>query len=205
MKPAGDLFLALFLCVLSLHLGQVTEFGVVVWIGCGLSILALLQLVSVERPTFGLLFVLLATGALGGSQILEDWALADSWTEGNGFGAGLVLSMLLYLIWVFAARGDSRQDQSLDRDAQTALVWGLVMLLLIAPPDGTQILVAGVRVAPLTLLGPLLAALSLMASRCGGQLVSRMALLLAPLLLLIPLTFVGLQSSQGPLLGGLAR
>ena len=205
MKSASDLFLTLFLCLLSLHLGHTTEFAVVIWLGCALSVLAFFRWVTVEPPTWGLTFVLLATGALGGSQILEDWALEGSWAEGNGFGAGLVLSLLLYLIWVFAARSTSRNDRVLDRETQTVLVLGLLLLLLIAPPDHSLMSLFGVRVAPFTVLGPLLATLALMANRCSGVLSSRVLLMLVPLLLMVPLTFAGLRLSQGPVLGGLAN
>jgi len=204
MNSLSELFVALFLCLLSVHLGLSTEFPVVTWLGCGLAILGYFNLVTVERPTWGLLFVLLATGALGGNQLLEDWALEGSWPQNNGLGAGLAISFLLYLTWVFAARTESRIEQVLDRDTQTILVFGLLMLLLIAPPENSVAIMFDQPVALLTVAGLLLACLSLFAGRCSGVLLSRLLLLL-PLLLLTPLMVVILQLGQGPVIAGIAN
>ena len=103
----SNLFLALFLALLSLQLGLSMELPQVAWVGGGLSLLASLRIISLERPTWGLVFVLLATGGLVGSQVLEDWAVEGSWAQTNGLGAGIVLTILIYLLWLFAARDKS--------------------------------------------------------------------------------------------------
>lgn len=79
MRRGADAWLAAFLGVLSLHLGQSTGFDAVTWLGGLATALAWTRWVPVERPTWGLVFVLLATGALAGNQILEDWALEGTW------------------------------------------------------------------------------------------------------------------------------
>jgi len=79
--PLGQIFLAIFLALESLHLGLSMELTIVIWLGAGLSALGALKLVQIERPTWGLSFVLLALGGFLGSQVLEDWALENSWAR----------------------------------------------------------------------------------------------------------------------------
>jgi hypothetical protein len=74
------------------------ELPIGAWTGGSLSLLGGFQFMKVERPTWGLVFVLLAAGGLLGSQVLEDWAVKGSLAQTNGFGAGLVLSLLVYLL-----------------------------------------------------------------------------------------------------------
>ena len=58
--PLGQIFLSLFLALQSLHLGLSMELTIVIWAGIGLSVLGSLRLVQVERPTWGLSFVLVS-------------------------------------------------------------------------------------------------------------------------------------------------
>ncbi|MEQ8952651.1 MAG: hypothetical protein RL120_00860, partial [Gammaproteobacteria bacterium] len=102
--------LGLVLYLFALQLGLSMELPFVAWIGAGLILVAGLQLVTVERPTWGLLFVLFGTGGLAGNQILEDWAVEGSWPQENGLGAGILLSLLLHLVWLYAAGNRSGQD-----------------------------------------------------------------------------------------------
>ena len=146
-----------FLALLSWQLGLSMELGLVTLLGVGFSILAGMKLVTVERPTWGLLFVLLATGGFVGSQVLEDWALEGSWPQENGLGAGLVLSMLLYMVWVFASRDEPKSELALERASQTVLVLGLLMLLLIPPPESTIVTVFNMGVPLFTVAGILIA------------------------------------------------
>ena len=95
----GNMFLALFLALLSLQLGLSMELPIVAFIGGGLSLFGGFRIVAVERPTWGLLFVLFATGGFVGNQVLEEWAVEGSWAQSNGLGAGIVLSFLVYLLW----------------------------------------------------------------------------------------------------------
>ena len=198
MSPA-HVSLTLFLISLSWHLGLSMELPVVAWLGSGLALFGAGRLVTVERPTWGLTFVLLATGALTGNQILEDWAVQDSWPQDNGFGAGILLSLLLYLLWLFAARPETDGDRPIGRDSQSIVVWALLCLLLIRPADSVVVTLFGESAPVLALAGMLLAGFSLFAERCGRLLASRLALLL-PLLLLVPLTTVGLRLGQGPVI-----
>ena len=108
--PLGQIFLTLFLALQSLHLGLSMELTIIIWAGIGLSVLGSLRLVQVERPTWGLSFVLLATGGFLGSQVLEDWAIEGSWAQTNGLGAGLVLSLLTYQLWLFAS-GELKEEE----------------------------------------------------------------------------------------------
>ena len=174
----GNLFLTLFLSLLSLQLGLSMELSMVAWVGAGLSVLAGLRIISLERPTWGLMFVLIATGGFMGSQVLEDWALEGSWPQTNGLGAGIILTILVYLLWLFAAREKSSFQNPLDRDTQTILVFGLLILLLNSPPDIMVVMLFGVPVALNTVAGILLASLVLMSDRCEGMLRSRLLLLL---------------------------
>ncbi len=193
----GTLCLTAFLVLLSWHLGLSMELPLVSYLGSLFSVIAALKLGKVERPTAGLVFVLLATGAFVGNQILEDWAIEGSWPQDNGLGAGLIIGMLIYLLWVFAARESERIELALDRDTQTVLVAGLLLLLLMAPPESTIVFLLDERLGLLTLGGLLLASLSLLADRCGAQLRSRLLLLL-PVVLTIPLFNGFLEISQRP-------
>ncbi len=65
---ASNLFLGLFLALLSLQLGMSMELPQVILIGGVLCLLGGLRLVPVERPTWGLLFVLFASGGFIGSH-----------------------------------------------------------------------------------------------------------------------------------------
>lgn len=192
-------FLTSFLVLLSWHLGLSMELVVVSYLGTTLSVLAGLKLLTVERPTWGLVFVLLATGAFIGNQILEDWALEGSWPQDNGLGAGLVIGILIYMVWVFAARASERTELAMDRDTQTVLVAGLLLLLLMAPPESTVVFLFDERLGILTLLGIVLACLTLLADRCGAQLRSRL-LLLVPVLITIPLFNEALEMGQRPVI-----
>jgi len=200
--PLGQIFLAIFLALESLHLGLSMELTIVIWIGAGLSVLGALKLVQVERPTWGLSFVLLATGGFLGSQILEDWAIEGSWAQSNGLGAGIVLSLLTYQLWLFASGEKSNTHLALNRNSQTILVLGLLLILLISPPEQTIWPVMGVSVAPLTLIAILLASFVLMADRCADYLFSRLLLLL-PLFLVVPLLGLLLGIGQGPVIAAL--
>lgn len=198
----GRILLAIFLALESLHLGLSMELTVVIWLGIGLAILGALQLVQVERPTWGLSFVLVATGGFLGSQVLEDWATEGSWAQTNGMGAGLVLSLLTYQLWLFASPEKSSVHLALNRNTQTILVLGLLLILLIAPPEQTIVDLFGVPVALLTVIAILLASIALMADRCPDYLLSRLSLLL-PLFLVVPLLGFLLNIGQGPVIAAL--
>lgn len=200
--PRGRFLMAAFLMLQSLHLGLSMELTIVIWLGAAIAVLASLNLVQVERPTWGLSFVLLAAGGFLGSQVLEDWALEGSWAQTNGMGAGLVLSLLSYQLWLFASgeRGDTHLV--LNRDTQTTLVLGLLLMLLISPSEQTVVQLFGVPVAVVSVAAILLAALALIADRCGDRLFSRVLLLL-PLLLLAPLLGLLLGVGQGPVIAAL--
>lgn len=200
--PLGKIFLAIFLALESLHLGLSMELTVVIWLGAGLSILGSFNLARIERPTWGLSFVLLATGGFLGSQVLEDWALEGSWAQTNGLGAGLVLSLLIYQLWLFASGEKSNAQFALNRNSQTILVLGLLLMLLIAPPEQTIVEILGVPVALLTIAAILLAGITLMVDRCSKQLASRLLLLL-PLFLLAPVLGLILSVGQGPVIAAL--
>jgi hypothetical protein len=200
--PLGQIFLAIFLALESLHLGLSMELTIVVWLGAGLSVLSALKLVQVERPTWGLTFVLLATGGFLGNQVLEDWALEGSWAQTNGLGAGLVLSLLTYQLWLFASGEKTSTHLALNRNAQAILVLGLLLILLIAPPEQVIVQMFGAPVALLTLAAILLASLTLMADRCADYLFSRLLLLL-PLFLVVPLLGLLLSIGQGPVIAAL--
>lgn len=204
MKSISHNLLALFLALLALHLGLSMELPVIAWLGGGLSLFAALQIVRLEHPTWGLTFVLLAAGGFIGSQILEDWALEGSWAQENGLVAGLVLSLFVYLLWVFAARAKSDPQLVLDRATQTILVLGLIMMILISPPPAAVVVGWGVQVPVITTIAMLLAGLVLLADRCAGFLPSRLLLLL-PLLLLIPLMMMVLSAGQRPIIAALGN
>ena len=200
--PLGQVFLAIFLALESLHLGLSMELTVVIWLGVGLSVLGALKLVQVERPTWGLSFVLLAAGGFLGSQVLEDWALEGSWAQTNGLGAGLALSLLTYQLWLFASGEKTVTQLALNRNSQTILVLGLLLVLLISPPEQTIVQMFGVPVALLSIAAILIASLTLMADRCADYLFSRLLLLL-PLLLVVPLLGLLLGLGQGPVIAAL--
>ena len=200
--PLGQIFLALFLALESLHLGLSMELTIVIWLGAVISALGALKLVQVERPTWGLTFVLIATGGFLGSQVLEDWALEGSWAQTNGLGAGLVLSLLIYQLWLFASDEKSDAHSALSRNSQTIVVLGLLLILLIAPQEQTVVQMLGAPVALLTIVAILLASLTLMADRCVGYLFSRLLLLL-PLLLIVPILGLLLGIGQGPVIAAL--
>ncbi|MCG8415177.1 MAG: transglutaminase domain-containing protein [Pseudomonadales bacterium] len=202
MMSLGTMCLTLFISVLSWHLSTSMELPIVAYAGTALSLLAGLKLVTVERPTWGLVFVLLATGAFMGNQILEDWAIEGSWPQDNGLGAGLVIGLLIYLLWVFAARQSEKIELALDRDTQTILVIGLLLLLLMAPAEQTIIFILDERIGLLTLLGILLASLSLLADRVGTQLVPRL-LLFVPILLTVPVFNSLLEIGQRPVIAAI--
>lgn len=206
MSSPSNWFLALFLALVSLHLGLSMELPLVTWLGVGVSVLGLFRFVQVERPTWGLLFVLFAAGIFIGNQVLEDWAVEGSWPQDNGLGAGFLLSLLTYLAWLHVARPEHTTGPAtapLDRDSQSILVWGLLILLLMSPPDAAVINVFGVPIAIFTLCALLLACLVLIADRCAGRVLTRAALLL-PLFIVIPLMQIALQAGQGPILGALS-
>lgn len=200
--PLGQIFLAIFLALESLHLGLSMELTIVIWLGAGLSVLGALKLVQVERPTWGLSFVLLATGGFLGNQVLEDWAIEGSWAQTNGLGAGLVLSLLTYQLWLFASGEKNRTYLALNRNSQTILVLGLLLVLLISPPQQTIVQLFGVPLALLSIAAILLAMLTLMADRCADYLFSRLLLLL-PLFLVVPLLGLLLGFGQGPVVAAL--
>lgn len=204
MISAGKSFLTLFLCLFSLHLGLSMELPAVTWVGVGCSLLGLSKLVQVERPTWGLLFVLFVSGIFVGNQVLEDWAVEGSWPQDNGLGAGFLLSMLVYLLWLHLAkpvRNSSAAQAPLDRDSQSILVWGVLVMLLMSPPDATVFTVFGVPLPLVAIAGMLLASLALFAERCANLLTR--AALLAPLLIIVPLLHISLAAGQGPIIGAL--
>jgi hypothetical protein len=200
--PLGQIFLTAFLALESLHLGLSMELTIVFWLGAGLSVLSALKLVQIERPTWGLTFVLLAAGGFLGSQVLEDWALEGSWAQTNGLGAGLVLSLLTYQVWLFASGEKNSTHLALNRNSQTVLVLGLLLILLIAPAEQAIVQIFGVPVALLTIAAILLASLTLMADRCADYLFSRLLLML-PLFLIVPLLAFLLSIGQGPVIAAL--
>jgi hypothetical protein len=76
VNSISTLCVTAFLVLLCWHIGLGMELAAVTFIGVALSVLASLKLVTVERPTWGLLFVLAATGGFVGNQVLEDWVRA---------------------------------------------------------------------------------------------------------------------------------
>ena len=200
----SNIFLALFLSLLSLQLGLSMELTFVTLVGSALSVLAGFKVFPVERPTWGLVLVLFATGALVGSQLLEEIAREGSWIESSSLFAGLLLSMLIYLIWRFAARVTPAAQSPLDRDAQYILTMGLLLLLLMSPPPETIVILFSTPVALIAISGILLTCLVLIADHCRGFLVSRL-LLLAPVVLLVPAMLFLLENAQGPVVAAMGN
>lgn len=196
--------LTAFLAVLSWHLSLSMELPIVAWAGIGFSIISGLKLVKVEKPTWGLVFVLLSTGAFMGNQILEDWAVEGSWPQDNGLGAGLILGLLVYLIWVFASRASERLELAQDRETQSILVLGLLLLMLMAPPEDTIIFITDERIGYLSLVGILLACLALFADRVGEQLSMRL-LLFVPILISVPVFNSLLEIGQRPVIAAIGN
>ena len=202
MITLSNLFLALFLALISLQLGLYVEFPIVTLMGCGLSVLGGLRLFTIERPTWGLLFVMVASVGFVGSELLEDWAVEGSWVQSSSLYAAFLLSILVYLLWLFAARGSASAQAPLERDTQTILVMGLILLLLIPPPQAAVVSLFGIPIAMLTVAGMLLASIVLIADRCAGVLLSRLLLML-PLFLIVPVMLVLLGTAQGPIVAAL--
>ena len=202
MITLSNLFLALFLALLSLQLGLYVEMTVVTLIGCGLSVPGGLKLFAVERPTWGLVFVMVASVGFVGSELLEDWAVEGSWVETSSLYAAFLLSIQVYLLWLFAASRSSNAQAPLERDTQIILVMGLVLLLLIPPPQATVVSLLGIPIATLSIAGILLASIVLLADRCAGVLLSRLLLML-PLFLIVPVMLVLLGTAQGPIVAAL--
>ena len=202
MITLSNLFLALFLALLSLQLGLYVEMTVLTLIGCGLSVPGGLKLFAVERPTWGLVFVMVASVGFVGSELLEDWAVEGSWVETSSLYAAFLLSIQVYLLWLFAASRRSNAQAPLERDTQIILVMGLVLLLLIPPPQATVVSLLGIPIATLSIAGILLASIVLLADRCAGVLLSRLLLML-PLFLIVPVMLVLLGTAQGPIVAAL--
>ena len=202
MITLSNLFLALFLALLSLQLGLYVEMTVLTLIGCGLSVPGGLKLFAVERPTWGLVFVMVASVGFVGSELLEDWAVEGSWVETSSLYAAFLLSIQVYLLWLFAASRSSNAQAPLERDTQIILVMGLVLLLLIPPPQATVVSLLGIPIATLSIAGILLASIVLLADRCAGVLLSRLLLML-PLFLIVPVMLVLLGTAQGPIVAAL--
>ena len=202
MITLSNLFLALFLALLSLQLGLYVEMTVLTLIGCGLSVPGGLKLFAVERPTWGLVFVMVASVVFVGSELLEDWAVEGSWVETSSLYAAFLLSIQVYLLWLFAASRSSNAQAPLERDTQIILVMGLVLLLLIPPPQATVVSLLGIPIATLSIAGILLASIVLLADRCAGVLLSRLLLML-PLFLIVPVMLVLLGTAQGPIVAAL--
>lgn len=206
MSPSA-LCLTLFLSVLSWHLGLSMEIPAVTFAGIGLSFLAGMRVLKVERPTWGLVFVLLTSGAFMGNQVLEDWALEGSWPQENGLGAGLILSLLLYLVWIFAARNNAESDAgetAIDRDAQSILVTGLLLLVMMEAPEPSIVQILGERLGLFIVAGILLACATLVADRSRGFLLQRV-LLLAPLALTVPVMNEALELGQRPVIAAIGN
>lgn len=202
MITLSNLFLALFLALLSLQLGLYVEMTVLTLIGCGLSVPGGLKLFAVERPTWGLVFVMVASVGFVGNELLEDWAVEGSWVETSSLYAAFLLSIQVYLLWLFAASRSSNAQAPLERDTQIILVIGLVLLLLIPPPQATVVSLLGIPIATLSIAGILLASIVLLADRCAGVLLSRLLLML-PLFLIVPVMLVLLGTAQGPIVAAL--
>ena len=202
MITLSNLFLALFLALLSLQLGLYVEMTVLTLIGCGLSVPGGLKLYAVERPTWGLVFVMVASVVFVGSELLEDWAVEGSWVETSSLYAAFLLSIQVYLLWLFAASRSSNAQAPLERDTQIILVMGLVLLLLSPPPQATVVSLLGIPIATLSIAGILLASIVLLADRCAGVLLSRLLLML-PLFLIVPVMLVLLGTAQGPIVAAL--
>ena len=92
----------------------------------------------------------------------------------------------------------------MERDCQTILVLGLLLTLLLAPPESTVVYLFGVPIAVITVTEILLASLVLIADRCAGVLLPRLMLLL-PLFLVVPLVVVLLGLGQGPVISAIAN
>ncbi len=191
--------LASFLALLSWQIGLSMEFATIGWLGSALSVFALSKAATIEKPTWGLLFVLFTAGGLLGNQVLEEWAAEGSWVQTNGLGAGFILSLLCYMLWSFAARDKVDTQRAIERESQNILAWGLLLMLLGSPPSATVITLFAERVPLIPVVGIVLACLVLMADRCAGQLVRR-SLLLLPMLAIVPFVLMFLSLGQAPLI-----
>lgn len=200
----SDALLASFLCLVSIHLGLSMDLSWVMLGGMVLAVLACLRLVTVERPTWGLTVVMMAGGGFIGSQLLEDIATENSWVASYALFAGLLISLLLYLIWRFAARDKHDSNIAFNRDAQSILIVGLLLLLLMPPPENTVLTLGNLSLPGLSIAGLLFAILVPVANRCNGAFMSRMLLVL-PVFLVVPLAVFLLTLTQGPVLGSLTN
>lgn len=200
----SNLLLTLFLALLCLQLGLSMELPFVILLGGGLSVLGGLKIIPVERPTWGLVIVMVAAGGFLGNELLEEMAAEGSWAQSSSLFAGLILSILVYLLWLFAASAKSTSQVPLERDTQTILVLGLMLLLLNPPPATTVVSILGTPVALLSVAAMLLASVILLADRCVGVLGPRLLLML-PLLLIVPVMVILLGMAQGPLVAALGN
>ena len=200
------LCLTLFLLLVSWHLGASMQLPLVTWLGMGLTLAAAPGRLRVEHPTLGLIFVLFVTGALAGNQMLESWALEDTWPQENGLGAGIMISLLLYMIWMFAADRENSPVNVVNRSSQSVLVWGLLSLWLLETSESLQLSVELFdyedQVPVPAVLGMLLATAVLLADRCGPVFYRRLAMLL-PVFVVLPLLLSSLYFVQRPMLAAL--
>ncbi|MEQ8952732.1 MAG: transglutaminase domain-containing protein, partial [Gammaproteobacteria bacterium] len=90
-----------------------------------------------------------------------------------------------------------------DRDSQTILAWGLLFMLMMDAPEVSVVSLFGEMIPLLPVIAMLLACLVLIADRCGELLLSRLALLLLPLMVIVPVMFFSLQFGQGPVISAL--
>lgn len=207
MMSPSTVCLTLFLCILSWHFGLSMEIPMVTFSGIALSCLAGTGFLKVERPTWGLVFVLMTTGAFMGNQVLEDWALEGSWPQENGLGAGIVMSLLIYLIWVFAARTSadtSEFDTAIDRDVQSILGTGLLFLVLMEAPESSVFLILEEPTGLFIMAGIILASATMLADRSRGFLLQR-ALLLIPLAITVPVMNAALELGQRPVIAAIGN
>ncbi|MDD3650669.1 transglutaminase domain-containing protein [Immundisolibacter sp.] len=148
-------------------------------------------------PTAGLAFITCVSGGLLGYMALADWLPAGSWAADFTVFGGLCLAVLVLALWLLLTRPAPLPGRAGDRVGD-ALAATVLLLALLIP----RRLPAAGLVAALPWLAVGAALLAPATARLGARALRR-ALLLAPLLVLLPLAEAALRAGQRPLLGAL--
>ncbi|MCP4716889.1 MAG: transglutaminase domain-containing protein, partial [Deltaproteobacteria bacterium] len=192
--------LIVFMTCLSLHLGLALELPPVGYSGAGLALIFGLTPLRLKRPTWGLIFIMLAAGGMIGYNVLDEFTSPGSWVYYSKTPAGACIALLVYLIWLMAVRSEKTTDPPFDRDTQTILMVGTALLLLV-PTSQNEVsrIFRNVQLPWLQAAGLITAIFIFVAPRAKSLLPMRLLLLL-PVLALAGLMYGVMQTTQQPLI-----
>ncbi len=200
MSRAATLWLIVFLSCVSLHMGLGMQLPAVGYGGAILSVILGAMPLRLKRPTWGLVFILVAAGGLLGYNMLDDFCEPGTWVYYGRTPAGICIALLVYLNWLLAVRGRGSASSPVERETQTIVTVGTALLVVIPTSQQEVVQLSGILQVPLLQVAGVIAAVLVFVLPRTPRRVPARIMILIFVFVLAPLMCSAIRATQRPLI-----